>query len=197
MFSPVDKERLAGAIRRNRVRDGVLEARPRRAAAFLLLFEREETRALFLRKKVTPGYPWSGQIGMAGGFIEKEDDDDLAAAYREVEEELQIGPDEVELIGELGFFPTQLSNVSLHVFVGLWDGERQPRPDPGEIDRLVDVPVADLVKTHEREGYAGKRVDEIAVRELNYPTEAGEIWGVTGRVVFAFNEMIRPGPPPP
>jgi len=193
LFSPLDETKLGRLLQENTVRDAGLEGRPRRAAAFLLLFERNETRALFIRKKVSPGYPWSGQIGMPGGFVEESDADDVAAAYRELEEELQIPAVDVRFLGELGYFPTQITVVSLRVFVGIWNGEGTPRPDPAEIDRLVEVGVEDLLAVHKGNGYAGRSVDSIAVRELIYPTDAGDIWGVTGRVLFAFNEMVRAG----
>lgn len=196
MFSPLDSDRLTRLLRIDPVRDAELEARPRRAAAFILLYERDQTRMLFLQKKVTPGYPWSGQIGMVGGFIEDDDGDDLSAAYRELEEEIQIPPSDVLCLGELGYFPTQITVVSLHVFVGLWNGEREPKPDPVEIDHLIEVKPSALMEAHEREGYAGGDVDTIGVRRLVYPTGSGNIWGVTARVLFAFNEMVRNGRQP-
>ncbi len=191
IFSPLRPERLASALERRPRNDNAWAARPRRAAAFLVLVERETTHLLLVKKKVTPGYHWSGQIGMVGGFLEDSDDDDLGAALREFEEELQIPGGDVRLVGDLGYFPAQLTEVGLHIFVAHWDGEKTPVPDPREIDHLVEVDTAALYERHVAARFAGREPEEIGVQELTYPTGSGDIWGVTGRTVHAFNEAVR------
>ncbi len=189
LFSPVNEKRLRELLRMNAVRNDTLEDRPRRAAAFLTLFDREETKLLLIRKKISPGYPWSGQVGMPGGFVEKADRDDLSTARRELEEELGIPPSDVNCLGDLGFFPTRITVVSLHVFVGVWNGEKPLRIDAGEIAAIVEIPVNELLRTHERKGFPGGDPMKIGVGRLRYPAEGTTVWGVTARVLFAFSEM--------
>ena len=79
MLSPVDPKILGSLLACWPRNDSELRDRPRKAASFLILFERAGTRLLFVKKRETPGYPWSGQIGMVGGFIEGSDESDLEA----------------------------------------------------------------------------------------------------------------------
>lgn len=195
VISPVDTEALGRLLAESPDDPYGFADRPRRAASFLLLYEEDETRLLLVKKKTTPGYRWSGQIGMVGGFIEEDDASDLDAAYRELEEELRLARDEVETLGSLGHFPTQVAMTSVHVFVGLWDGKREPVPEPQEIAKVVPVGLETLLDQHVRYGYAGRDVVDIGGLYIRYPTEAGDIWGVTGRTLHALLELLANGRP--
>lgn len=169
----------------------------RQAVSFLLLVDREETRALLVKKKETQGYTWSGQVGMVGGMIEQGDADDLETALREFEEELSLDRSSIELFGDLGFFPSRVANALLHVFVARWNGEGDPAPDPREIDYLVEVPFTELLRLHEGIGPAdpardwGKLGPEYVVsRPGSAPLR---IWGVTARSIHALIEILAQG----
>ncbi len=164
----------------------------RQAVSFFLLVDREETNALLVKKRESPGYIWSAQIGMIGGFVEEEDTDHLSAAFREFEEELQIDPGELEVLGDLGQFASTIANANLHVFLARWSGRGEMKPDPNEIDHMVEVPLSLLARVHEESGFAG--ANPVAVgRALAYPVDSGEIWGVTARVIHVLMELLASG----
>ena len=71
---------------------------------FLLLFNREETHCLAIQKSDNDDYPWRNQVALPGGHIEKNDAGPLEAAFRELEEELNIPRSQIEFIGSLGHF---------------------------------------------------------------------------------------------
>ncbi len=193
MISPLDQKLVGRLLAASPDDPDGFADRERRAASFLLLYEEDVTKILLVKKKTTPGYRWSGQIGMVGGFIEPEDESDLDAAYRELEEELQLPRDEVETLGSLGHFPTQVPATSVHVFVGYWDGKRTPVPYPVEIEKIVSLKLETLLDQHARHGYSGRHPAEIGGRYLRYPTRSGDIWGVTGRTVHALLELLAIG----
>jgi 8-oxo-dGTP pyrophosphatase MutT (NUDIX family) len=180
---------LLGRHKPWRARNG---ASLRQAVSFFLLVDREETNALLVKKKESPGYVWSAQIGMIGGFVEEEDPDHLSAAFREFEEELQIDRREIEVFGDLGQFASTVANANLHVFLARWSGRGDLKPDPNEIDHMVEVPLSLLAGIHKESGFAGANPVAIG-RALVYPVDAGEIWGVTARVIHVLMELLADG----
>ncbi len=173
----------------NSVSDPPPEIILRRFSSFFILVDREETNVLFLKKRVSPGYVWSGHIGMVGGLVEKCDRNDLAAANREFEEELRLPQNSLEQIGDLGFLTSPAADATIHIFLARWGGEGIPEPDPNEIAFLFEVPLSRLVHTHKTSGYIG--ADAVALgRGLYYPTDHGDVWGVTARAIHAFLEPL-------
>jgi 8-oxo-dGTP pyrophosphatase MutT (NUDIX family) len=169
--------------------------RLRQAVSFFLLVDREETRALLVKKKETPGYTWSGQVGMVGGMIESRDSDDLDAALREFEEELSLPREALEVYGDLGYFASRVADALLHVYVARWNGEGSPRPDPREIDYLVEVPFSELFRLHDERGYRPGERDQDPRGPFYHFTHDTKgpllIWGVTARTIRSLLEMLR------
>jgi len=168
--------------------------RLRQAVSFFLLVDREETHALLVRKKETPGYTWSGQVGMVGGMIEESDGGDLEAAYREFEEELSLPRDSIELLGDLGWFPSTIADALLHVYVALWNGEGKPAPDRREIDFLFEVPFSRFSRIHTEKKYSGAKPYDPKGKGPFYPVDVGGrgelmVWGVTARAVHSLLEL--------
>lgn len=176
----------------------IVNAEPRRphvpgshapACVFLLLFDRPDPHILTIQKSDTEGYPWRNQVALPGGHMENTDADPLAAAFRELEEELQISKDQVDYIGSLGHFETITRPRDIEAFLGLWDGRGSVRYDATEIARILEVPLKLLVGIHEAKGYHDRRPD---ARELEYPFEDVVIWGATANIMYHFIELIYP-----
>lgn len=160
----------------------------RSTAVFLLLFEQAgEPHLLAIQKTDTEGYPWRNQVALPGGHVDG-GESPVEAAFRELEEELRIPPDQVELAGSLGHFQT-INLKDIEVFVGAWDGQGPVRPDPAEIRRVLTLPLAELLAIHERSGFHGRVPD---ISELIYPIAEARIWGVTARILHHFMETIYP-----
>lgn len=167
----------------------------RQAVSFLLLVDRGETHALLVKKKETPGYTWSGQMGMVGGMREAEDEHDLETALREFEEELALDRSSLDVVGDLGFFPSRVADALLHVFVAKWNGEGTPVPDRREIEFLAEVPFSALLRLHEKNARGdahpdpGRHGPEYVVDD---PTRGPLlIWGVTARAIHTLLEILR------
>jgi coenzyme A diphosphatase NUDT7 len=156
---------------------------------FLLLFDRPDPHILAIQKSDTRGYPWRNQVAFPGGHLEKTDSDPLAAAFRELEEELNISQDQVEFIGSLGHFQTLTKPRDIEAFIGLWNGRGPVHYDPTEISRILEIPLKTLIQIHQARNYHGDGPD---VRELEYPFEKVVIWGATARIIYRFIELAYP-----
>jgi 8-oxo-dGTP pyrophosphatase MutT (NUDIX family) len=121
--------------------------------------------------------------------MEKEDAGPVAAAYRELEEELNIPQNQVEFIGSVGHFQTVLRPKDVEAFIGLWDTEGPIRYDSKEIARILEIPLNRIVQTHKQRNFHNRIPD---TNDLTYPVEDVVIWGVTARILHHLIEMLYP-----
>jgi 8-oxo-dGTP pyrophosphatase MutT (NUDIX family) len=161
----------------------------RPTCVFLLLYNKDDPHCLVIQKSDSDGYPWRNQVALPGGHIDKSDASPLEAAYRELKEEVNIPPNQVELIGSLGHFQTLVKPRDIEVFVGWWNGEGPVSIDPVEISRVLEIPLKSLIETHVVNGYHNR---QFGVKELTYPFLDVVIWGASARIIHHFIERIYP-----
>ena len=101
------------------------------------------------------------------------------AALREAEEEIGLPPAAVEVVAELDTLATVGSRFTITPFVGLIDPLPPLVPHPGEVVRILEVPLSDLLEDDAfHEEYWGSPDRAISFFEL--PGET--VWGATARV---------------
>lgn len=122
----------------------------------------------------------AGQISFPGGSSDPEDEDHVATALRESEEELAIPPSAVQVIGALEPMSTFVSDFAVYPIAGLVDPSVELVPNPGEVDTVFSVSVAELIEVREhRELKRGT----MSFKTEAYETHGGLIWGVTGYIL--------------
>ena len=177
------RARLAGRARRE-VPPGPLV----RAAVLVPIVDRGEPWLAFAQRSRTVGLH-RGQISFPGGRIDAGDQDALAAALREAEEEVGLRPALVEPLGILDDTETFATQFVITPWVGL---VREPvvwHPDGAEIERVIEVPLRALldgrifrVEHWQRNGVA---------REVYfYDYEGTTIWGATARILKHFLDLV-------
>ena len=159
------------------------------ACVFLLLFNRPDPHILAIQKTDTEGYPWRNQVALPGGHMESSDAGPIAAAFRELEEELNISKDQVDFIGSLGHFQTLTRPRDIEAFIGLWNGKGSVRFDATEIARILEIPLKTLVGIHQAKRYHDRQTDK---HEPEYPFGDVVIWGATAKILHHFIELIYP-----
>jgi 8-oxo-dGTP pyrophosphatase MutT (NUDIX family) len=155
----------------------------------LLLYDRPDPHILAIQKSDTEGYPWRNQVALPGGHMESTDADPVAAAFRELEEELKISKDQVDFIGSIGHFQTLTKPRDIEVFIGLWNGKGPIRWDATEIARILEIPLKTIAGIHQAKRYHDRQPD---IHELEYPFEDVVIWGATAKILHHFIELIYP-----
>ena len=158
------------------------------ATVFLLLFDFIEPHVLAIQKTDTEGYPWRNQVALPGGHVDESDPTALEAAYRELQEEVNIGRSQIEFIGSIGHFQT-INDRDIQVFVGWWKEQGDIRFDSMEISRILKIPIRKLGDIHIEKKYHDRIPD---VNELVYPYQDVVIWGVTARILHHFIEILHP-----
>ncbi len=158
------------------------------ASVFLLIFHRDHQPFLLaILKADVDGYPWANQVALPGGHVDPADADSLGTAYRELEEEVGISPDQVTCIGSMGHFQT-ISSKDIEVFLGVWNAhQRLVNYDRREISKILELSVAQLLNIHISRSFHGRDPD---VFELLYPVQDVVVWGVTARIFHHFLERV-------
>ncbi|MHB8876227.1 MAG: CoA pyrophosphatase [Myxococcaceae bacterium] len=160
----------------------------REAAVLAPLFVRDgEIHALFTRRPMTLR-THAGQISFPGGGRDAADPTPLHTALRETHEELGIPPERVEVLGMLDELPT-ITEFRIVPFVGVIPGDFVYRPNPEEIEEIIEVPLAHLLNPtiHRIEKWQ-VHGEEHDVYFYDYGHH--HIWGVTARILKGFLQRI-------
>ena len=156
--------------------------RPEDAAAVVLLLDPSANGLplLFMRRSRLVS-THRGQIAFPGGGVEPHDAGTVAAALRELHEEMGIAPDDVEVLGELRSVLTATSFRQLTPVVALQRRDVEPVPDPYEVAGWFRVALSELL----RAPLTARRIPGDPLGRHVYFYEAGEhvIWGATAAIL--------------
>jgi 8-oxo-dGTP pyrophosphatase MutT (NUDIX family) len=151
----------------------------RRAGVLVPLFVRDgQLWILFTRRTDTVEHH-RGQISFPGGAHEAGDENLLATALRETQEEIGIAPDDVRLLGALSPLPT-VTSFYVEPYVAAIPQPYVFEPAEAEIAEIIEAPVAALLDPAvlEKKEIAG-RPEPI----LFYHYGDHVIWGATARML--------------
>lgn len=123
-----------------------------------------------------------GEISFPGGRMDP-GETPLDTALREAHEEVGLDPDAVTVIGELDHLNTVVSRSYIVPKVAIVDAAVEVRPMTGELDRVMWVPLDELVAGHTYHGeWWGMPPTD---RLLHFFTLVDEtVWGATGHMLF-------------
>jgi len=181
-FSPVD---LKTGERRPRVAPP--GANSRRAAVLVpILVDDREARVVYtVRKEDLADH--AGQISFPGGSAESGDDSLMETALREAEEEIDLSPGLVEVIGELEEMYIPPSNFRVSPFVGLLPPEAELVLAPDEVEEIFTVSLETLTAPETLRRvlwhYEGHEY-EVPVFAVGGPAPRN-IWGATAAMTAA------------
>ena len=181
-FSPVDVET---GERRPRVPSP--GAGSRRAAVLVpVLLEPEGARLVYtVRRDHLQDH--AGQISFPGGSMDPADGSLLETALREAEEEIDLSPDLVEVIGELEEMYIPPSGFRVSPFVGLLPPGAELVLHPDEVEAIFTVPLDELVSPRTLQRvlwtYEGREY-EVPVFAVEGPPRRN-IWGATAAMTAA------------
>ena len=192
-FSPVDVET---GERRPRVPPPGADSR-RAAVLVPVLLELEGARLVYtVRKDHLQDH--AGQISFPGGSSEPGDGSLLETALREAEEEIDLSPDLVEVIGELEEMYIPPSDFRVSPFVGLLPPEAELVLQPDEVEEIFTVTLDELMSPEtfrkallRRDG----RDYEVPIFAVQGSNTRREIWGATAAMTAALLARLgwRPG----
>jgi 8-oxo-dGTP pyrophosphatase MutT (NUDIX family) len=189
----VDSTMLAG------IREALAQYTPQRierdglprAAVLIPIYETEGAPHLLFTVRTDLVEHHKGQISFPGGAQDSEDEDLIATALRESEEEIGLLRDHVEVIGQLDDIIT-ISNFLVTPYVGriTEPGPYAFEPSALEVAELLAVPLGHLHEPdtllREASPWRDRLVPPPAYRYGDHV-----IWGATARLLQRFLELTR------
>ena len=160
------------------------------AAVLLLLDARAGEERMIYQRRTAHVEHHKGQISLPGGRRDEGDASLMATALRETHEEIGVPPDAVDVLGRLDDITTG-TGYAVSPFVGVlaldWQGRF--RPQPSEVEQLLEVPLEHLRSPR------GRVRATVVVRDRPRSEEAflfqrTLIWGATGRILHNFFDVL-------
>lgn len=174
---------VLGAYQRTAIDAGSVSA-----AVLVPLFEKDGEYYVLFTKRTGNLNHHKGEISFPGGVREDGDVDLLQTALRESWEEVGLPPAQVKILGVLDDFYS-VYGYRVTPYVGVFPGCCQINMNPAEIDRIIEVPLAHLLKPEvfraEDWVYQGRS------RPVYFYTyENDEIWGLTAAILKQFLDLV-------
>lgn len=159
--------------------------RPLRHAAVLIPIVLHDMPTVLLTRRADHLSSHSGQVAFPGGKVDEEDQDSVATALREAQEEVGLEPRRVEVIGAM---PDYLTGSAYRItpVVGLVRPGAELKPNPHEVAELFEVPLAFLMDpaNHRRHAleWEGRPLEWLAMPYADGKDERF-IWGATAALL--------------
>ncbi|WP_366555559.1 CoA pyrophosphatase [Aquibaculum sediminis] len=163
----------------------------RPAAVLVPLFGRRREPHVLLTRRSSALTNHAGQIAFPGGCSEPEDADARATALRETQEEIGLGPERIQPLGQLDLYVTR-TGFAVTPIVGWIQDEialDQLILDPREVDEVFEVPLGFFLDPANRQRHA--RTYEGRARYFYaYPYRNYYIWGATAGMLNNLAERL-------
>lgn len=131
----------------------------------------------------------AGQISLPGGSWEEQDENSIATALRESEEEIGLQRDRVEVLGELGQMMLP-SGFHITPVVGIIDNDIDFVPCPIEVADIFTVPLELVLDTRSyRSSTLNHNNAPRKTLELLY--EDYRIWGATAAILYHLASKVE------
>jgi len=152
-------------------------------------------RLLFIRRSCFEGDRHSGQVAFAGGKREAGDANIRETALREAEEELGIGRDQLQMLGELPPYHSS-TGFCITAQVAQLDWPARLRPQPREVARVFSLPLDWLADGRNWRSELIRRDNGSRVEVIRYREQDGEcLWGATAGMVQRLLQLLSGLPP--
>ena len=158
------------------------------AAVLLPMFGHPQRPGLVFTERRLDLRRHPGEISFPGGRQEGPDERLVNTALREAEEEIGLGPAQVEVAGALPPVGTFVTGYKVHPFVGTIPEGFGFKPNPGEVAAVLEFTLDEL-----REGFAMRRLIRrgIPIRTPTYEVGEHMIWGATARILSDLLERLQ------
>jgi 8-oxo-dGTP pyrophosphatase MutT (NUDIX family) len=150
----------------------------------------QRVRVVFTKRTETLPHH-AGQISFPGGTAEDDDPSLADTALRETHEEIGVPPEAVQVVTRLDQVLT-VTRFVVTPFVGLVAPDVQFKPNPLEVQRLVEVPLA---KVLDRSLYRPTKIQwqGMSFEQPALSHNGDVIWGATGRMLLNLLDALGDG----
>ena len=159
------------------------------AAVLVPIVMREEAPSVILTRRASHLKKHAGQISFPGGRAEEEDASVVQTALRESEEEINLDPSLVEVVGALSTYVT-VTHYSVVPVVGFVEPDFDLTPEEGEVAEIFEVPLQFLLDRSNHQKHSGFH-NGIERFWYAMPYNDYYIWGATAGMIKDLSERVH------
>ncbi len=157
------------------------------AAVLVPIYEKDGQYHILFIKRTLWVEKHKGEISFPGGTHEAQDKTLLFTALRESAEEINLKPEDVDILGELDDVLSAKTNYLITPFLAYIPWPYRLKVDGRETEEIIEAPVLELMnKEASREEVRGSNT--ITVYRYNYRGRV--IWGATARILAEFLDIF-------
>jgi len=159
------------------------------AAVLVPLFPSRDGLSILLTKRTELVETHRGQIAFPGGMADETDGNPRATALRETKEEVGIGADSIELLGELDQHPVP-SRFIITPVVGFIEKLPAIVPHSVEVAEVIDPPLSFF--SRDGSGWMEEREFRGVRRKVWFYSYNGHlIWGATAAIIRNLLSVLK------
>lgn len=157
------------------------------AAVLVPIYEKDGQYHILFIKRTEWVEKHKGEISFPGGGYEDHDGTLLNTALRESAEEINLKPDDVEILGELDDEVSVKTNYIITPFLAFIPWPYELEADGHETEAIIEAPIPALMDI----GYSRQEsIDSETVTVYYYNYQGRVIWGATARVLTKFLDIF-------
>lgn len=170
------------------------QAKKYKKASVLIPFVREKNQwhIVFIRRAESEKDRHSGQVAFVGGKAEDFDISEIDTALRETQEEIGVNPNDVTILGQLGFHYS-VSSFQITPVVATIPWPYQLSLDLAEVSRVFTIPLTWLAdKDNYQIKYHQPPESDHTIPVVYFKKYEGELlWGATARMMVSLLEQFK------
>jgi 8-oxo-dGTP pyrophosphatase MutT (NUDIX family) len=176
-------------LNREADQEELMQLNLRAAAVLIPIVQHEHGETVLLTKRTEQLSKHAGQVSFPGGSIDPEDADAVAAALRETHEEIGLGHQHIEVLGELDQYRTG-TGFEITPIVGLVQPGFVLDLAPDEVADAFEVPLSFFLDrdNHQQQSavWKGRRRHYYAM-----PYDEYFIWGATAAMLVNLVDVLE------
>jgi 8-oxo-dGTP pyrophosphatase MutT (NUDIX family) len=157
---------------------------PQKAAVLVILYPKNNKTHVLMTKRALHLRSHAGEISFPGGVYEEDEDDDLlATALRETNEEIGVKIETSKVIAELPIVNTRFG-FEITPFVCVISETLEFDPEEDEVDEILEIPFNPLLSSQQRDVDFSPEKDMVM-----YWFKHHRIWGASAKILLKIQQL--------
>jgi 8-oxo-dGTP pyrophosphatase MutT (NUDIX family) len=161
------------------------------ACVLVLFYPLNNIPHIVLMKRPSYDGPHSGQVSLPGGKWELSDESFEYTALREAQEELNIEPSTVEIVGQLSPLFIPPSNFEVLPFLGICQQRPTFIKDPKEVDAILEIDIPFLLSEEVIKSKNMKLSGGLHFDTPYFDIQNEVVWGATAMMLFELRTILK------
>ncbi len=162
----------------------VVQPYPQKAAVLVLLYPKNNKTHVLMTKRALHLRSHAGEISFPGGVYEEDKDNNLlATALRETEEEVGAKIEASKVIAELPIVNTRFG-FEITPFVSVISETLEFEPEEEEVAEVLEIPFTSLLASQQRDVGFGPENDMVM-----YWFKHHRIWGASAKILLKIQHL--------